>query len=101
MEVGTTGRTAFILFPLTLGSYPVPMRPILHVILTTPLRARFNYTDIYRLVVEIVRMPRIFAVALCGMGLALSGAAMWGDFRNPLVSPEIAGCLPAPPSVRS
>ncbi len=82
---------ALILFSLTLGRYPVPLRQILHVILTTPLRARFNYTDVYRVVVEIVRLPRILMVTLCGMGLALSGAAMQGVFRNPLVSPEIAG----------
>ena len=82
---------AFILFSLTLGRYPVPVLQILHVILTTPLRARFNYTDVYRVVVEIVRLPRVLVVVLCGMGLALSGAAMQGVFRNPLVSPDIAG----------
>ena len=45
----------------------------------------------YRVVVEIVRLPRILLVTLCGMGLPLSGAAMQGVFRNPLVSPDIAG----------
>jgi len=82
---------ALILFSLTLGRYPVPLRQVVHVILTTPLRARFNYTDVYRVVVEIVRMPRILTAVLCGMGLSLCGAAMQGVFRNPLVSPEIMG----------
>jgi iron complex transport system permease protein len=67
------------------------MKQILHVILTTPLKAVFDYSDSYRVVVEIVRMPRILGVTICGMGLALAGAAMQGVFRNPLVSPEIAG----------
>jgi iron complex transport system permease protein len=85
------GLLALILFSLTLGRYPVPIRQIIHVILTTPLKATFNYTDAYRVVVEIVRLPRILTVTLCGMGLALSGAALQGVFRNPLVSPEIVG----------
>jgi iron complex transport system permease protein len=82
---------AFILFSLTLGRYPVTVWQILHVILTTSLNSTFNYTDVHRVVVEIVRLPRILLVTLCGMGLALSGAALQGIFRNPLVSPEIVG----------
>jgi iron complex transport system permease protein len=42
-------------------------------------------------VVEIIRLPSILVVTLAGMGLALSGAAMQGVFRNPLVGPEVAG----------
>jgi iron complex transport system permease protein len=80
-----------MLCSLTLGRYPVPLREILHVILTTPLNATFDYTDKFRVVVEIIRLPRILTVTLCGMGLALSGAAMQGVFRNPLVGPEVAG----------
>ena len=80
-----------MLLSLTLGRYPVPLREILHVILTTPLNASFDYTDKFRVVVEIIRLPRILTVTLCGMGLALSGAAMQGVFRNPLVGPEVAG----------
>src|SRR5262249_33044795 len=73
------------------GRYPVPMNEILHVVITTPLKANFDYTDTSRVVVEIVRLPRILGVTLCGMGLALAGAAIQGVFRNPLVSPEIVG----------
>jgi iron complex transport system permease protein len=80
-----------MLVSLTLGRYPVPLRRILHVILTTPLGSAFAYTDAQRVVIELVRLPRILAATLCGMGLALSGAAMQGVFRNPLVGPEIAG----------
>lgn len=77
---------------LTLGQYPVPLARIVHVLLTTPLfRAMKNYSDTDWVVVEIVRMPRILEVTLSGMGLGLSGAAMQGVFRNPLVGPEICG----------
>jgi iron complex transport system permease protein len=38
-----------------------------------------------------VRLPRIIAAMLIGAGLALSGAAYQGMFRNPLVSSDILG----------
>ena len=42
-------------------------------------------------VVEQVRMPRILAALLIGAGLSVSGAALQGLFRNPLVDPGIIG----------
>ncbi len=81
-----------ILFSLTLGRYPVPFSEVASIVLSTfPINATGDYTNAPWVVVEIVRMPRILLVALCGMGLAMSGAAMQGVFRNPLVGPEIAG----------
>jgi len=38
-----------------------------------------------------VRLPRSLAAVLGGAGLAVSGAAYQGLFRNPLVSPDILG----------
>jgi iron complex transport system permease protein len=77
---------------LMLGRYPVPVADIVGIVATTsPFNAVHDYTDTPWVVVEIVRMPRILGVVLCGMGLAMAGAAMQGVFRNPLVSPEVAG----------
>ncbi|MDR2164356.1 MAG: iron ABC transporter permease [Zoogloeaceae bacterium] len=42
-------------------------------------------------VVHSVRAPRILLAALIGAGLAMSGAALQGAFRNPLVGPQILG----------
>lgn len=81
-----------MLFSLTLGRYPVPFLDVARIVFTTfPINAKGDYTNAPWIVVEIVRMPRILLVTFCGMGLALSGAAMQGVFRNPLVGPEIAG----------
>lgn len=81
-----------MILSLRLGRYPVSVREIARIIFTTsPIRARELYSNSPWVVVEIVRIPRILIVTLCGMGLALSGAAMQGVFRNPLVGPEIAG----------
>jgi iron complex transport system permease protein len=81
-----------MLFSLTLGRYPVPFPKVMSIAFTTfPIGAKGDYTNAPWAVVEIIRMPRILLVTLCGMGLSLSGAAMQGVFRNPLVGPEIAG----------
>jgi len=42
-------------------------------------------------VVELVRLPRLAVGMLTGAGLALSGAALQGVFRNPLVGPQLIG----------
>lgn len=81
-----------MLFSLTIGRYPVSFTEVVRIVFTTwPLGAEGNYLDKEWVVVEIVRTPRILLVTLCGMGLALAGAAMQGVFRNPLVGPEVAG----------
>lgn len=80
------------LYSLKLGRYPIPFVDVARIVFTTsPINATGDYTNAPWVVVEIVRMPRILLVTLCGMGLAMSGAAMQGVFRNPLVGPEIAG----------
>lgn len=82
---------ALMLFSLTLGRYPVPLQDVARIVLSTGWNESRPYTDKAWVVVEIVRMPRILGVALCGMGLAMAGAAMQGVFRNPLIGPEVAG----------
>jgi iron complex transport system permease protein len=42
-------------------------------------------------IVLVIRLPRIAAALLVGLGLSAAGAAFQGLFRNPLVSPDILG----------
>ncbi len=42
-------------------------------------------------IVLVIRLPRIAAALLIGLGLSAAGAAFQGLFRNPLVSPDILG----------
>lgn len=85
------GLIALMLFSLTLGRYPVSVAGIVKIVLGSALGSSRPYTDKAWIVVEIVRMPRILLVVLCGINLALAGATMQGVFRNPLVGPEVAG----------
>ena len=43
------------------------------------------------LIIEQIRMPRVFLGMLVGAALAVSGAIMQGVFRNPLADPGLAG----------
>ena len=45
----------------------------------------------FRELVINVRIPRTIAAVVVGAGLAMSGAAVQGSYRNPLVSPYILG----------
>ena len=49
-----------------------------------------EYSSFQELVVN-VRVPRTIAAVIVGAGLAMSGAAVQGAYRNPLVSPYILG----------
>lgn len=44
-----------------------------------------------RVIVLLVRLPRVVVAALVGAALAVAGAQMQGLFRNPLASPEVTG----------
>jgi iron complex transport system permease protein len=83
---------ATILFSLSLGRYAVPLPQIIRIVgATLPFGAAHDYADKPWIVIELVRMPRILLASLCGLNLALAGAAMQGVFRNPLVGPEVCG----------
>jgi len=79
------------LLSLTLGRYQVSLAELF-----TLFGAKLGLTDAtvsqeVSTVILNVRLPRIFAAMLIGAGLALSGAAYQGMFRNPLVSSDILG----------
>lgn len=62
-----------------------------HVLPDHWLEGWLTWSSAERRVVEQVRIPRILLSALVGAGLAMSGAALQGAFRNPLVGPQILG----------
>jgi iron complex transport system permease protein len=73
------------LFSLLYGRYAVPWQAWWQV-LTRPADS-----GIAGIVLLEVRLPRILAALLIGGGLAVSGAAFQGLFRNPMASPDILG----------
>jgi iron complex transport system permease protein len=81
-----------ITYSVTIGRYDVSMWDVWLILFGNIVPpAAPSWTPVEESVVELVRMPRILAAGLIGSGLAVSGAALQGLFRNPLVDPGIIG----------
>ncbi|MHA7777109.1 FecCD family ABC transporter permease [Roseibium sp. M-1] len=81
-----------ILVSVTLGRYDLSVQQVALILVDNiiPVADR-TWQPVQEVVVEQVRLPRILAAVLVGFGLAVSGAALQGLFRNPLVDPGIIG----------
>lgn len=83
---------AAILYSVTIGRYDLSMRDVAYILIDNVHPLVTPYWDpVQEVVVEQVRLPRIMAAVIVGFGLAISGAALQGLFRNPLVDPGIIG----------
>jgi iron complex transport system permease protein len=81
-----------VVYSVTVGRYGVSMSDAWLILWdrVVPVSAP-HWTDTEANVVLAIRLPRILAALLVGGGLAISGAALQGLFRNPLVDPGIIG----------
>lgn len=80
---------------LCVGAYPISLTRAAKLLLTLawPFHgsalAQFDLKEIT--VMKIIRPPRVLLATLAGMGLGISGTALQGMMRNPLVGPDIVG----------
>jgi iron complex transport system permease protein len=88
LMIATTGLAALVAL-LALGSLgigPVRLSPL------TVIDALFGGgTDIQRIIIGEIRLPRMILGLAIGAILGLSGAALQGLLRNPLASPSLFG----------
>ncbi len=82
---------AAFLFSFTIGSFPISLPDLLHTLY-------YHFADPTQIInpnmettLFNIRLPRVLAALLVGGGLAVSGAAYQGMFKNPMVSPDILG----------
>ncbi|NMB32612.1 MAG: iron chelate uptake ABC transporter family permease subunit, partial [Clostridium sp.] len=80
----------------TIGAADISFLDALRIILKKiPLIRKFVgqdvVNDIYGVIVLNIRLPRIVAAAVIGMGLSVVGAAYQGMFGNPMADPYILG----------
>jgi len=82
-----------LLWALGTGRYPVSFAAVLQILADTLTgnTDEIMYSRSAQNVVLYVRLPRALIAGLAGAGLAVSGAALQGIFRNPLVGPQIIG----------
>ncbi|GLK67325.1 FecCD family ABC transporter permease [Hansschlegelia plantiphila] len=82
---------AALLWSVTAGRYPVPIDHVLAILAARIAEVSPVWSPTERIVVEVVRLPRVLTAAAAGAGLSLSGAVLQGLFRNPLVGPQTIG----------
>ena len=78
---------ATVLLSLVVGPVDIPLTTVFKILFHFP----GSWPDRYETIVLEVRLPRIILGALVGSGLAVSGCAMQGLFKNPMASPYILG----------
>jgi len=76
---------------LFLGRYPISPGDVGHVLLSPLFYPDMQGYELQKSVIVGIRMPRVLLAMLVGAGLAISGAACQGIFKNPLVSPDLLG----------
>jgi iron complex transport system permease protein len=80
------------LISLSIGAVSIPVDDVLIILLRkTGLYSSYPVDDMHSLVLSSIRLPRILMTMLIGGSLGISGAALQGLFRNPLVEPSLIG----------
>jgi iron complex transport system permease protein len=80
------------IYSITVGRYDIAMWDVWLILWDNVIPAQAPaWTPLQADVVEVIRLPRILAALLIGGGLAISGAALQGLLRNPLIDPSLIG----------
>lgn len=88
-----------MLSSVTIGRYGLSVRDVAYILIDNIHPLVTPYWDpVQETVVEQVRLPRILAAVVIGYGLSISGAALQGLFRNPLVDSGTIGVTAGPAS---
>ncbi len=78
-------------YSATLGSYPITAQEVYSTVWNVLIGNGDSLDPTIRHVVIDLRLPRIIAGFLCGLGLAISGVAMQSMLKNPLADPYTMG----------
>lgn len=76
---------------LAWGRFPISPAQVIGILADALTGLDRDWPRAMETVILQVRLPRVLAALLIGGGLAVSGAAFQGVFRNPLISPFILG----------
>jgi len=77
---------------LSIGQVTIPIKDISIILFKkVGLFSTYKTNSVYETVLWSIRLPRLITTVLIGAALAISGAALQGLFRNPLVEPGLIG----------
>jgi len=79
------------LISMLVGTYPLSLSDAALVFASGITGCSNGHPAVYDTVIFNIRLPRILLSMMAGAGLSISGAALQGVFRNPLVSPFVLG----------
>ncbi|WP_420387965.1 FecCD family ABC transporter permease [Roseivirga sp.] len=82
--------TSFLI-SLTIGAVDISLKDVMHIFLNQLGLGSTEVAVTKSLVLTDFRLPRLLFTVLIGAALGVSGAALQGLFRNPLVEPGIIG----------
>jgi iron complex transport system permease protein len=86
---------AAIVGSLCIGAFSMSFwkagRIVLNLAWPFPLQDNPPWTPKELAVVELIRLPRVLLATLTGLALGISGTALQGIMRNPLVGPDLVG----------
>jgi len=84
-----------VLVTISIGSMPIPVSNVYTILVKNiPIIGDFvkdNSTVIETEIVLQIRLPRVFAAALVGVGLTSAGVVLQGLLRNPMADPYVLG----------
>lgn len=81
-----------VVFSLTIGAVSIPAKDVAVILLKKlGLFSSVEVNSTHEVVLNAIRFPRIIMTLLIGATLGVSGAALQGLFRNPLVEPSLIG----------
>jgi iron complex transport system permease protein len=89
------GLFAAVVGSMCIGPYPMSFGRAAEVLgrlaVPTPLPEELPWPAKEVAVVQIIRMPRVLLALFVGIALGMSGTALQGIMRNPLVGPDLVG----------
>ncbi len=91
--VGVTVFTAVAAFAATRGAVDIPLGAVVGIVLSRlpGLELPDSVPGTWDTIVWQLRLPRVLLAGIVGAGLAMSGAAYQGLFKNPLADPYLVG----------
>lgn len=85
------GLLLLTVLSLAFGAFQIPLYQVVSILLDSLGIQVGEFSQQQANVINLIRLPRILLAALVGGGLGISGAALQGLFRNPLVEPGLIG----------
>jgi iron complex transport system permease protein len=91
LGVLTLSLVGVLILSLSMGAFPISSSKVIFVIFDAIGLPTGEFTYQESKVLLGIRLPRVLLAMIVGGGLGLSGAALQGLFRNPLVEPGLIG----------